>query len=1148
MLDTRRSGDCKSRRNSRQILKAHFFGSNCDLKWTGLPENYQNEEYEGRSGLVEVARGVKGRLSRSNSILSSIPRVRPSIGHFNYSQNDSKLSLVPEYGRPESEDTDRLIEQIKEKASSDRLAALQHLAKPVDEDMHVDACMSPIRRSSLLTPGIATRGMNDILKKPPSPQWQVSQAEQEYYFNPHLAESSPLSRLAALDASNQDRLSPVSRTSTPSGLSYSHLEGLKRGTLRITNGEDCPVRSDCHEKTIRTPNYYALEDYFTDTWQRKVQQSSSDPVAVMTELRSQSLGTISSPESSSPRLSRSSSVSSLSPGIPCRASEIAYDSKLEDKVSSITSTYSTQLPMSFDLVPRDPPESHHCSGDDRLQFNTMIKGTTTEGSVTSERIVRLPSWNFPPIDMKTPHSDGSHTDGQHSAYLAEQVPEVISLSEPKASSTESVDECKVSDRASMAITPSTMTSGDHSLVTSLQSSNTSNEYLSSGFGIPNLTSSPSASSASTTRHAMHRKPVPTSKCKVSTSHVVVKDEIVTKQPSISPVQTSQAREYARSGPLALASGMADIIDSLSPSKPQAASLKQKLRQSNPLSQPPRGKLPAATILPKVGELIIPPVPVEIATRHAERVEQFPPLRHTYPSPQHVDLNSPDIPEPYLISVKFPTPAPLVGEAATRSHAKSQHGIHFFEGALTSHPVELVEGGNSRNIQQSNNSYAYQPVPKNHDVTCTTVNPDNVLKSLDGTSCGDLRPAKRTTIDHIEPSSFEELKLRSHGHTTTLELSDQSIANSAHMQSRTRTSGSSKGRFASLDNRGVKSSKMLKTKIHRIEIPPVPQLPQFVSNPMTAEDKRNSKHPQVPQGTSLDSQTRVSYPQVPHGFTHYVDYQIVNEPRKKIRPISMTIQVPPLPAPSTVEDTEERTTTITSHSSLQSFELSRHSRWNQLMASTADAGRRDEAFVTDQRNGYTWASNKEELSERRRHGSQDPVATSGTSRPDATPSSATRLIDISRPALTPKAIGNLAPTISIESPHPLPRFQTHYRRSGVVDFQSFRKSGSSSEISTSRQSSVVDHELPLESITTPSQRPGMRDPFMKQRPLESQRFSNLHPGRYEGGLSFGYEPGFGLGGSAGTRAMRTGASRKSVEVSQGYGLDLSDVPIFVAPSP
>ena len=56
------------------------------------------------------------------------------------------------------------------------------------------------------------------------------------------------------------------------------------------------------------------------------------------------------------------------------------------------------------------------------------------------------------------------------------------------------------------------------------------------------------------------------------------------------------------------------------------------------------------------------------------------------------------------------------------------------------------------------------------------------------------------------------------------------------------------------------------------------------------------------------------------------------------------------------------------------------------------------------------------------------------------------------------------------------------------------------------------------------------------------------GRYAGGLMYGYEPGCGLGGSAGTRNGTTAATRKSVDVSRGFGIDLSDVPIFVAPTP
>ncbi|KAL8781776.1 MAG: hypothetical protein Q9194_000136 [Teloschistes cf. exilis] len=63
---------------------------------------------------------------------------------------------------------------------------------------------------------------------------------------------------------------------------------------------------------------------------------------------------------------------------------------------------------------------------------------------------------------------------------------------------------------------------------------------------------------------------------------------------------------------------------------------------------------------------------------------------------------------------------------------------------------------------------------------------------------------------------------------------------------------------------------------------------------------------------------------------------------------------------------------------------------------------------------------------------------------------------------------------------------------------------------------------------------------------TQAFERL-TGRFEGGLTYGYEPGFGLGGSAGTRSIKTGATRKSLQMSQNFGVDLSDVPIFVAPS-
>lgn len=52
-------------------------------------------------------------------------------------------------------------------------------------------------------------------------------------------------------------------------------------------------------------------------------------------------------------------------------------------------------------------------------------------------------------------------------------------------------------------------------------------------------------------------------------------------------------------------------------------------------------------------------------------------------------------------------------------------------------------------------------------------------------------------------------------------------------------------------------------------------------------------------------------------------------------------------------------------------------------------------------------------------------------------------------------------------------------------------------------------------------------------------------RYSGGLGYGWDRSTGFGGSAGTLSSGTeSANRKSVKISEDYGLDLSDVPVFL----
>ena len=108
------------------------------------------------------------------------------------------------------EESKRLLDEftIKEKAVADTMAALTHVPPPVDDDKHPDSLKSPIRRKSLYTPGIATRTPHDILRKPPPPSQIQSPADRAYYYNSAYSERSPLACLASLEMPNHGRSTP----------------------------------------------------------------------------------------------------------------------------------------------------------------------------------------------------------------------------------------------------------------------------------------------------------------------------------------------------------------------------------------------------------------------------------------------------------------------------------------------------------------------------------------------------------------------------------------------------------------------------------------------------------------------------------------------------------------------------------------------------------------------------------------------------------------------------------------------------------------------------------------------------------------------------------------------------------------------------
>jgi hypothetical protein len=107
--------------------------------------------------------------------------------------------------------------------------------------------------------GVVTRkefGSNDPRKSLPS---QVRNIEdlQAYYYDASRSTSSPLANLAAMGQSIPAS-SPSQRVQTPNDLDYGHIGVFKLGSLRITNGTASPAPSDG-----RPASATADEDYLT---------------------------------------------------------------------------------------------------------------------------------------------------------------------------------------------------------------------------------------------------------------------------------------------------------------------------------------------------------------------------------------------------------------------------------------------------------------------------------------------------------------------------------------------------------------------------------------------------------------------------------------------------------------------------------------------------------------------------------------------------------------------------------------------------------------------------------------------------------------------------------------------------------------------
>lgn len=181
-----------------------------------------------------------------------------------------RLSLLIEAQSPEPDPQEEL-EQLGIRHGSFDYGVQDNSISSIEGSNSHDSIPIPIRRRSLLTPGIATRksSREKIVRKslPAQPSSSVTGSTEsrnandkrkfrktlpanatisqdplrQYHYDQSEPTSSPLEEIAALEARRFS--DPQPRTVTPNDLDYSHIGAYKLGTLRITNGTVSPAPS-----------------------------------------------------------------------------------------------------------------------------------------------------------------------------------------------------------------------------------------------------------------------------------------------------------------------------------------------------------------------------------------------------------------------------------------------------------------------------------------------------------------------------------------------------------------------------------------------------------------------------------------------------------------------------------------------------------------------------------------------------------------------------------------------------------------------------------------------------------------------------------------------------------------------------------------
>ena len=1027
----------------RQGLGEHLFGESQVSRKDDVSEGEE---------VVENARSMRQRLSRTGTILSKRASIRLSLNP----QSRSSTSIAREFSAP-PEDEEEVATKIKQKAFRDKLASMnQPLHTTVENDGVEETIISPIRRRSMMTPGLATRHPSDILAKPPDLRTPVADPENLYYYNRNLSESSPLARIAALDLAN-GTFNPESRSATPLDFDYGNLSGP--GALRITNGVASPVPSmrstnmsvrkssvDLRDQT----EYFSIshaqhsEPRLRGLRLQEVRRSGEFADAYREYAKRQS-GEISRGDSDRRPLHPRSSMS-------YEMSAEVRSFQPEHCAEAVRQNSKHMRSRSQASIPRQTPlaaEEHMLDlSDNPFSMEATTKPNEFEDNLFEDQVSQHRA------SLCNSQQQESDDEGVvfESRGSFEQTRRIV-VRNPDNATVKAEDTYFGEMGACEESKPQNITNSDsgYSSGSSLRSINNPQQHM-RGEREPRLM-----------KRQMNNVLAPN----LSVPSTINSLPISSSRPQLATIHTATTKSSLFTWSYQNSSESIPTIISTDTAGSQASTTSRKLQKPRPKSQPPpSNRVAIQSHLDITAASLIPPVPVEVAERNARRIRDLPPLVHTLPSVDDEKVKS-DIERspPVSVPVRFPTPSEEDVQRARPNEMRKSRRVSMRQSLL----------GPSK--AQKRHSYQAGAAIEDQFTIATLGDVTRSLGSGPYDAAFLTHPTRphhsqraHTDFHHISPSmpkaksmigmndseALEVSKLRTKYRTSSLDAVNAKLQLS--------TPSPEKRQF---NDRGGIPGKMPRPSTMPQEQPPLPSIPVSVQVQMRETQLADSPY----------------------------DQGMTTRPKQR-KAHSMFVQQSNL--------THSEKPLVDWSASRDAWAKHRKDAGDALADTSAQyAG--EERVRTDREANYLQARDKPV---------QWPLTAAECDQYGHGRSRVDRL----------RAEGQRSPTRR--------SLQLSDHQSSAMG-QSYQHFSSTPDLLTQSNAEME----PRTSTTSPSLQ-GLNIPAGTVARLS---------GRFDGGLGYGYEPGQGVGGSAGTRSLPSKASRKSVDVSKGFGLDLSDIPVFISPN-